>query len=87
MKGPGKVCDNNRGKWGKGTTVQTKCHSPRHARWGGEIFIFWGKKNQAHSHREQIGHCQRGEWGAKWVKQVKRYKVPMIKLASPGGVR
>ena len=39
------------------------------------------KQNQAHRYGEQIGCCQRwaGGW-AKWVKGVKRYSCPVIKL-------
>ena len=38
-------------------------------------------KNLAHRHREQIGGCQRQVWGnvGKRVKEVKMYKLPVIK--------
>ena len=43
-------------------------------------------KNQTHRYREQIGGCQRwgtGEW-AKWVKEVTKRKLPVIKYTVHG---
>ena len=44
-------------------------------------------KHGTHRYREQIGGCQRWGWGMeKWVKVVKRYKLPVMKSVSPGDV-
>ena len=48
------------------------------------------QQTQIHRHREQIGGCQRlggwvGEW-AKWVKEVTKHKLPVVKYKSRGDV-
>lgn len=36
-------------------------------------------KTQTQRHREQIGSChRRGEWLMKWVKKIKKHKIPVI---------
>lgn len=37
-------------------------------------------KNQTYRYREQVGDCQKRGWdGLKWVKEVKKYKLPVMK--------
>ena len=42
-------------------------------------------KHQAHRYKEQIGGWEDGRW-SKWVKGVKRQKLPIIKYIKLGAI-